>query len=245
MHAATPFEIERDRLRLLEARYDEVTRTRLTMAGPLDGLRALEVGAGAGSVALMLAEMVGPDGEVVALDLDPRFLVDLDLPNLTVRRHDIVTDELERSCYDLVHCRALLLHLSDPVTALSRMIDSLRPGGLLLVEDADYSTFGAVPGHPASADFDRLLRTWGQRYLTDWTFDPRFGAKLPPLLAENKNLTWSKPVAPNSGNWPNSILKLAFSIESPASISFTCFTTFKKSAPARSILLTKPIRGTP
>ena len=28
-------------------------------------------------------------------------------------------------------------------------------------------------------------------------------------------------------------------------ISFTCFTTIRKSAPARSILLTKPIRGTP
>lgn len=184
MHADTPFEVELDRLHMLEARYDEVTRARLAMAGPLDGLSCLEVGAGAGSVALMLAEAVGPDGEVVALDLDPRFLLDLHLPNLTVRRHDILAEDLERSCYHLVHCRALLLHLADPAAALRRMVDALRPGGLLLVEDADFSTFGAVPGHPASAEFDRFVRAWGDGHLVDWTFDPRFGATLPGLLAE-------------------------------------------------------------
>jgi hypothetical protein len=51
-HAATPFEAERERLRLLEARYDDITRDRLALAGDLSGLRCLEVGAGAGSVAL-------------------------------------------------------------------------------------------------------------------------------------------------------------------------------------------------
>ncbi|MGQ0466570.1 MAG: methyltransferase domain-containing protein [Sporichthyaceae bacterium] len=184
LHAETAFDVERERLRLLEGRYDAVTRARLAMAGPLDGRACLEVGAGAGSVALVLADAVGPDGRVVALDLDPRFLSGLDVPNLTVRRHDIVADPLERSCYDLVHCRALLLHLTDPKVALRRMVDALRPGGLLLVEDADFSSIGAIPGHAASEAFDRLVREWERRGTAGWSIDPSLGRKLPGLLAD-------------------------------------------------------------
>jgi 2-polyprenyl-3-methyl-5-hydroxy-6-metoxy-1,4-benzoquinol methylase len=103
--------------------------------------------------------------------------------NLTIRQHDIVADELEQDRYDLVHCRALLLHLADPVTALHRMIAALRPGGLLLVEDAEFTCFGAVPGHPASACWDRLVKAM-RNLQTGATFDPRFGAKLPGLLAQ-------------------------------------------------------------
>jgi len=183
MHAETPFQIELERLRFLETRYDGVTRGRLRVAQPFEGLRCLEVGAGAGSVARMLAESVGPTGHVVALDLDPRFLGDLTLPNVTVRQHNIVTDELEQSEYDLVHCRALLLHLADPMTALDRMVAALRPGGLLLVEDTDFSSLAAVAGHASSAEFNRLIRLCREGDLDGRAFDPRLGGELPGLLA--------------------------------------------------------------
>src|SRR5205823_3987556 len=141
---------ERRRLELLEARYDPLTLRRFDALGAsaggagvsraMDGWSCLEVGAGAGSVARFLAERVGPAGGVVATDLDPRFLGAGDrLPlNVEVRRHDILTDPLEEGAFDLVHCRALLCHLDEPVVALTRMAAALRPGGWLLVEDADY-----------------------------------------------------------------------------------------------------------
>jgi SAM-dependent methyltransferase len=184
LHATTPYAVELDRLRCLETRYDAVTRERLERLGPLHGASCLEVGAGAGSVTRMLADAVGPTGAVVALDLDLRFLRDLDIPNVTVRQHNVMTDDLEQGTYDLVHCRALLLHLSDPMLALRRMVSALRPGGLLLVEDADFSSLAAVPGHPQAAAFDRLVGLWRAGYPADASFDPWFGARLPALLAE-------------------------------------------------------------
>lgn len=184
VHADTPHEIELARLRLLERRYDAVTARRLDLVEPLDGAHCLEVGAGAGSVTRMLAERVGPDGHVVALDMDVRFLTDLDAPNVTVRRHDVLADPLEEAGYDLVHCRALLLHLPDPVLVLRRMIAALRPGGLLLVEDADFATFAAVPGHPAADLFDRLGRAWTQGYEAEGSIDLSFGRRLPDILDE-------------------------------------------------------------
>jgi SAM-dependent methyltransferase len=187
IHADTPFDLELARLRLLEDRYDEITRRRLEVIGPLIGARCLEVGAGAGSVARMLATTVGPGGSVVATDVDPRFLSDLaPIPGagpIEVRRHDIVADDLEVGGFDLVHCRALLLHLPKPEQALARMADALRPGGWLLVEDADFTSFRAAQsGHPMRAHFDRVTTRMFGCYAGDKQMDIWFGRRLPGLM---------------------------------------------------------------
>jgi SAM-dependent methyltransferase len=89
---------------------------------------------------------------------NPRFLLGHGLPNLEVRRHNLLEDDLEPAHYDLVHCRALLMHLPDPIRALRRLVNAVRPGGWLLVEEADGSaSFGAAdPGHPRAAGFDAV-----------------------------------------------------------------------------------------
>ena len=100
-------EAELNRLKLVEKFYDPTTIRHLEMIGVSEGWSCLEVGAGAGSVAQWLSSRVGPRGRVVATDLDTRFLHHLSLPNLEIRQHDIMKDDLERGRYDLVHCRCL------------------------------------------------------------------------------------------------------------------------------------------
>ena len=178
---------ERRRLELLEARYDPLTFRRLDALGPALDWSCLEVGAGAGSVARFLAERVGRGGRVIATDLDPRFLARADrLPgNVEVRRHDILTDPLEEAAFDLVHCRALLCHLDEPVVALTRMVSALRPGGWLLVEDADYITLeAACPDHPLTSTWNRTAEKIRQAVSIVGVVDAHMGRRLPDLLAK-------------------------------------------------------------
>jgi 2-polyprenyl-3-methyl-5-hydroxy-6-metoxy-1,4-benzoquinol methylase len=142
----TPTDIESTRLALLEQRLDPLTIGRLNRLDIAPGSRCLEVGAGRGSIARWLATRVGADGQVVAADVDCRHLAGLP-DTIEVRTLDIRTDTPEPEAFDLVHCRALLMHLPDPLDALRRMVAALRPGGVLLAEEGDYGLY-AYNGHP-------------------------------------------------------------------------------------------------
>ena len=89
--------VELDRLILYEQIWDPITICHLEINGVSEGWHCLEVGAGAGSIAKWLSARVGPAGKVVATDINTRFLNRLSLPNLEIRQHDIVKDDLEAS----------------------------------------------------------------------------------------------------------------------------------------------------
>src|SRR6202012_624857 len=57
---------------------------------------------------------------------------------MELRRHDGAADPPpEPGTFDLVHARLVLVHVPDRARALATMAAALRPGGWLLVEDAD------------------------------------------------------------------------------------------------------------
>jgi SAM-dependent methyltransferase len=179
----SPDAFEGQRLALLTQVPDPITIRRLTDLGVGPGWRCLDAGAGDGSVARWLAQRVGPEGHVVATDLNPRFLAGHELPNLEVRRHDVLEDDLEPAHYDLVHCRFLLMHLPDPVRAMWRLVEAVRPGGWLLVEEADTGCFApADPGHPRSAGFQRRTQALRAAVQAAGGFAYSFGRRLPALV---------------------------------------------------------------
>ncbi|MYV65087.1 methyltransferase, partial [Streptomyces sp. SID2131] len=98
-------------------------------------MRCLEVGAGAGSVARALLRLVSPGGTVTATDLKPGRIAPE--PGLTVLAHDVVTDPLPGSGYDVVVARLVLQHLPGRQAVLRRLADALAPGGLLQVDEFD------------------------------------------------------------------------------------------------------------
>jgi SAM-dependent methyltransferase len=132
----------RERLTLQERFADEATRRRIVALGLEQGWRCLEAGAGAGSVARWLSTRVGPDGHVLAVDLDTRFMSDLKEPNVAVRQMNIVSEELPQAEFDLVHTRLLLIHLPERERVLERLMRCLKPGGWLLMEEREAA---AVP----------------------------------------------------------------------------------------------------
>jgi len=174
---------ENDRLSLLEQLYDPLSRRRRSLVQP--GWRCLEVGAGRGSMAVWLAEMVGPAGHVVATDVDVAYLRRLEVPNLEVVEHNILEDPLDQlgpGSFDLVCSRLMLFHLIQrQESAIRQMVKCLRPGGWLIDEDADWGTVAPVdPSHPLYPGYHEAWRDgdW-------WTvrgYDKNFGRKLPALF---------------------------------------------------------------
>jgi SAM-dependent methyltransferase len=206
--AESHVEFDRERLGLLRELADPITTRRMSQLGIAHGWSCLEVAAGAGGVARWLAETVGPHGHVVATDLDTRLLCGQKQPNLEIRRHNILEDDLEEAAYDFVHCRMLLQHLADPLRALKRMTAALRLGGWLLVEESDWGSYGAAdPDDPPAAEFDRCSRTIFDHMRASRLLDFYFGRRLPGLverlgLAEvgHEGTTWiSRGAGPGAG----------------------------------------------
>jgi SAM-dependent methyltransferase len=167
----------RRRLEALELSYDPGTISHLERLGVGPGWRCLEVGAGGGSITAWLCARVAPDGEVVAVDLDTRFVDELDAPNLEVRRLDVVTDDLPGG-FDLVHVRLLLMHLHAREAVLDKLLACLAPGGWLLVEEFD--SFGLA----AHTD-DAYTQAWrlSSAGMAEAGFAPTWARQLPAWMA--------------------------------------------------------------
>ena len=183
------WERERERLSGLESLYDRSTTRYLAELGVSEGWQCLEVGCGAGSVALWLADRVGASGRVVATDLDTRFLDQHDRPNLDVRRHDILTGPPEEAAFDVVHARAVVEHIPDHATALANLLAGVRPGGWVLVEDVDFggpmATALARYSSPAHHQplIERVYRA-GDAVFGMVGADASFGTRLVDMLRE-------------------------------------------------------------
>src|SRR5579884_3072964 len=141
----------RRRLDLLEQCWDPDTRASLRDVGLQAGWNCLEVGGGGGSVVRWLCETVGSAGRVVTVDLDTRFLEAIDAPNLEVLRADIVSEGLPDGPFDLVHTRAVLMHIPARDRLLAELTARVRPGGTLLLEEFDFHSLGASPAQDYGA----------------------------------------------------------------------------------------------
>jgi ubiquinone/menaquinone biosynthesis C-methylase UbiE len=99
------------------------------------GERVLDAGAGFGDTACMLAQRVGPAGEVVAMDCCDAFLAygREQAAATGLRNVDFVAADVERypfaGNFDLVFSRFGTMFFSNPVAAMKNLRKALRPGG--------------------------------------------------------------------------------------------------------------------
>jgi SAM-dependent methyltransferase len=167
--------------------FDPWTFRHLDDLGLGEGWRCWEVGAGGDSVPRGLAQRVGPGGRVLATDIDVSWAEPAAGGALEVRRHDVLRDPPPAETFDLVHARLVLVHLKDRAAALRVMIDALRPGGWLMIEDADPALQPlACPDErgPAEALANRL-RARIRTLMAERGADLAYGRTLPRLLRES------------------------------------------------------------
>lgn len=133
--------------------YRRPLATAIDRLGVAAGWRVVDVGAGAGDVAVALAEIVGRSGRVYAVDSDPAArdetaraaAAHTQVVAITQRAEDLQLPEP----VDLAFCRFLLLHVVDPVKVLARMRAAVRPGGWVVAQEPITSA-GRVGGRPLS-----------------------------------------------------------------------------------------------
>jgi SAM-dependent methyltransferase len=150
------------------------------------GLACLDVGCGGGDATFELARRVAPGGRAVGTDIDP---VKLDLARQEAAERGLenaeflLSDVREASAapaFDVVYSRFLLTHLDDPASAVGAFYRQVRPGGVVAVEDIDFSGCFTHPESRAFRRFHELYCAVVRRR----GGDPNIGPRLPSLLKQ-------------------------------------------------------------
>lgn len=160
---------ERERLAGIERLWDAGSRELLDKLGVGEGWRCMEVGAGGGSISEWLADRVGASGQVVAADVSLRFLTAIERDNLEPRELDILGAELPAGEFDLVYSRLVAEHLG--TDAVRAMASCVRPGGLLVLEDYDWSV-------DPRDELNARVQGAALGFMERAGFDPYFGRRL-------------------------------------------------------------------
>lgn len=152
--------------------------------GLTTGWQVWEVGAGGPSVPEYLASQAGPSGHVLATDIDTSWLGGDD-STYEVRRHD-VSSEPPPGFFDLVHARLVLVHVAKRAQALASMVDAVRPGGWLLLEEADPALQPLVCPDESGAEqkLANKLKHGFRKLMAERGVDLAYGRKLPRLLRD-------------------------------------------------------------
>lgn len=174
----------RERLRILARVMRPTTIALFERVGLRLGMACLDVGCGGGDVAVELTRIVGPAGRVVGIDIDQtkiemarREAAQLNLSGVEFRVSEIGQSE-ETAAFDVAYTRFVLTHISDAAAALAWMIRQLRPGGVVIVEDIDFSGHFC---HPDIPSFRRYVELYSQ-VVHRTGADPHIGKRLPELL---------------------------------------------------------------
>lgn len=173
------------RLRLLATVKWPTTKSLLERAGLRRDIRCLDVGCGIGAVTLQMGECVGPHGHVVGIDLDERCL---EFARQESRHRELLVSfrlgsasEIQEACvYDLVFGRFVLTHLRQPEQALQGMVKAARPGGVVVVEDIQFTGHFCYPKCNA---FDRYVALY-QEVVRQKGGDPNIGPRLPSMFMD-------------------------------------------------------------
>ena len=176
----------RERLRILARVMHASSNALFDQLGLRSGLACLDAGCGGGDATLELARRVAPHGKAVGVDIDETKLqvarteaLEQGVTNVEFRLLD-VRETSDAGAFDAVYSRFLLTHLKDPASAVRAFHAQLRPGGILGIEDVDFSGYFA---HPESKAFRRFLELYCAT-VTRRGGDPNIGPRLPLLLKQ-------------------------------------------------------------
>jgi len=167
------------------AAIERPTRLLLQAAGLTPGMRVLDLGTGLGHVARIVAEIVGPTGDVVAVDRSADALAvarertrDSGVTSISFHEGD-VTDWRAATRFDAIVERLLLFHAADPSAVVRHHVEAnLAQGGTFVAIDFD---IGACRSEPPVPIADTAIE-WIRRAFRAAGARPHIGATLAQIL---------------------------------------------------------------
>jgi SAM-dependent methyltransferase len=152
---------ELERLQLQSRVWEPSGRRLLEEIGDGRGTRALDVGCGVLGWLRILSDWVGPEGEVTGTDIDEamltaadRFVAEEGLRNVGLVKDDLFASDLDPDSFDLVHARYEICPLGRSHEQMETYLRLARPGGTIVLEDPDSSSWRFTPPAPA---LERLI----------------------------------------------------------------------------------------
>jgi ubiquinone/menaquinone biosynthesis C-methylase UbiE len=188
-----------NRLRILHNIYGPGARELLLRAGIQRGMSVVDLGCGTGMVTQLLAELVGPTGEVIGVDYSAaqveqaRELLPADFTNVRFIEASATNTGLPREAFDLVYCRFLLIHLTQPEAALREMHELLKPEGIIACEDGDLTSAGSEPPSKLQ-EFSNLFGALGPKWGVDYTLGRRLFHMVLRANFSQAEITMNQPV---------------------------------------------------
>ena len=174
-HSGNSHILERDATYTLGRTSHETTRlieqsriygpstTRLCrQAGITSGMCVLEIGSGAGDVALSLAGLVGPTGKVIGVDINATILdtarqraADADVRNVEFVAGDARMIDFPDK-FDAIVGRFVLMYMANPVEAFANLVTHLKPGGIAAFQEPEYTLYPSFL-HPDTPLMNQLI----------------------------------------------------------------------------------------
>jgi SAM-dependent methyltransferase len=166
---------ELERLKLQSRVWEPTGRRLLGEIGDGRGARAVDIGCGVVGWLRLLSEWVGPDGQVVGTDVDDamltvasEFVAEEGLGNVKLVKDDLFATSLEAASFDLVHSRYEITPLGRGPEQMTTYLQLVRPGGTVVLEDPDVSSWHFNPPAPALEKLITLIVETFRRTGGDW-----------------------------------------------------------------------------
>jgi 2-polyprenyl-3-methyl-5-hydroxy-6-metoxy-1,4-benzoquinol methylase len=144
---------EHERLALQDAQFGQITERLFRAAGICPGQRVVELGSGGGDVAMLVARIVGPSGEVVGVERSPdsvRYATEraakAGLKNVRFTQSDVGQINEDKP-FDAAVGRFILQFVPDPAAVLRSLTPLVRPGGAIAFHEVYLDLSLSVASH--------------------------------------------------------------------------------------------------